>query len=1072
MKLTPDYDCWKSVKSRPHLNTNKNGEFDAIKHHQDGYETHRSVWNDWQTHWTGHSKTEFEKDDSGLSYDGLIKSLKKSYDIEAGSLEIDSSKRVLQDYTPYIKSQTIIISAYGLKPNVGNLRIRFDGKDITTEVYNNTATASTYKQTTAAVLKTDDFGTFVGSYTIPNVDEGVGSEKFTTGKKKVILDSTANGVDSYAESIFNAVGYVDNKISTRNLERSWDKQTRDAYHQAFDINQDCFVSKVDLYFTQKDSWGSVRPLILQLRKMDGDHPSNDVLPFSTVTKYPTDTLNFTATITNFSVNDVLTGQTSGAKGIIVDKPSVSVATIRPMRGQFVGNEVVNNGTSQTYTVDEAGAAVAIPTDGTATPFIFDEYVYLPKGEYCITLITGSRDYQLKALDVNRLDGSKMTGVNSTYQGRDEIRNQILKFSLWRCVFNTSLTGTDHKLEWETSALSDSTVDKVNSLSTSNVGTDAEFQITVKLDSHGYSVDDQLTFKGVEGTNGIEADLSSSGTFTLGEIVYQKTTSADAANYFNYPHGRLVDYDGTSSPKTFKVHMLSRDGFASSSAAIWGVTSGATATLQSTNDYSGVNKYKRMVNGIDVDYINNNAVISLDDGAGNDKDLVSGGTGYTASTVYATTSSISGKGLTVLVDTVSTGVIDDFNSSTGIGGVRIVNPGYGYADNELITILGGTTLATIYVSDVRSNEFDVEAVTHDTVLVARTATGNVVHTHPSNSIGNTDTPSVVAQHFGVAEGEDSVIISTNAAGSNGPYKKADILYYTSAYLEPESTRLTWARKRGSIWEDIVTGTNLHLDSSFLISTEDQLQNYFSSEYDRVSPVIDKSLLKTFIIANRVDDTNEISNYISRKVNLNRSANSVKVVLDAIIPKEATVNVYVRTNNDVDLTSSNEAFSDSAAWTAVSQLTNLSMAETEKPVTIEFLKDLLPTFTTFQLKLAMKSSNGAKVPRISNLIAIANKKSDELKPLQALTVTVTRSSVVSGADVDHVIPTDFKVQQGNAFFIDYDGGGSYTANGTVTIVRGSDGTITSSNTINSTGCTVRFSSSSGTNNFRAVVILFGK
>ena len=700
MKLTPDYDCWKSVKSRPHLNTNKNGEFDAIKHHQDGYETHRSVWNDWQTHWTGHSKTEFEKDDSGLSYDGLIKSLKKSYDIEAGSLEIDSSKRVLQDYTPYIKSQTIIISAYGLKPNVGNLRIRFDGKDITTEVYNNTATASTYKQTTAAVLKTDDFGTFVGSYTIPNVDEGVGSEKFTTGKKKVILDSTANGVDSYAESIFNAVGYVDNKISTRNLERSWDKQTRDAYHQAFDINQDCFVSKVDLYFTQKDSWGSVRPLILQLRKMDGDHPSNDVLPFSTVTKYPTDTLNFTATITNFSVNDVLTGQTSGAKGIIVDKPSVSVATIRPMRGQFVGNEVVNNGTSQTYTVDEAGAAVAIPTDGTATPFIFDEYVYLPKGEYCITLITGSRDYQLKALDVNRLDGSKMTGVNSTYQGRDEIRNQILKFSLWRCVFNTSLTGTDHKLEWETSALSDSTVDKVNSLSTSNVGTDAEFQITVKLDSHGYSVDDQLTFKGVEGTNGIEADLSSSGTFTLGEIVYQKTTSADAANYFNYPHGRLVDYDGTSSPKTFKVHMLSRDGFASSSAAIWGVTSGATATLQSTNDYSGVNKYKRMVNGIDVDYINNNAVISLDDGAGNDKDLVSGGTGYTASTVYATTSSISGKGLTVLVDTVSTGVIDDFNSSTGIGGVRIVNPGYGYADNELITILGGTTLATIYVSDVR------------------------------------------------------------------------------------------------------------------------------------------------------------------------------------------------------------------------------------------------------------------------------------------------------------------------------------------------------------------------------------
>ena len=122
--------------------------------------------------------------------------------------------------------------------------------------------------------------------------------------------------------------------------------------------------------------------------------------------------------------------------------------------------------------------------------------------------------------------------------------------------------------------------------------------------------------------------------------------------------------------------------------------------------------------------------------------------------------------------------------------------------------------------------------------------------------------------------------------------------------------------------------------------------------------------------------------------------------------------------------------------------------------------------------MKSSNGAKVPRISNLIAIANKKSDELKPLQALTVTVTRSGVVSGADVDHVIPTDFTVQQGNAFFIDYDGNSSYSANGTVSLLRSSDGSITPSNTINNTGCTVRFVSSVTSSNFRAVVILFGK
>ena len=138
----------------------------------------------------------------------------------------------------------------------------------------------------------------------------------------------------------------------------------------------------------------------------------------------------------------------------------------------------------------------------------------------------------------------------------------------------------------------------------------------------------------------------------------------------------------------------------------------------------------------------------------------------------------------------------------------------------------------------------------------------------------------------------------------------------------------------------------------------------------------------------------------------------------------------------------------------------------------MKDLLPTFTTFQLKLAMKSSNGAKVPRISNLIAIANKKSDELKPLQALTVTVTRSSVAQGTPVNHIVPTDFKVQQGNAFLIDVDENSSYSGKGSVILVRGSDGSVTSSNTVANTGCTLTFTSTDGTRNFRAVVILFGK
>ena len=75
-------------------------------------------------------------------------------------------------------------------------------------------------------------------------------------------------------------------------------------------------------------------------------------------------------------------------------------------------------------------------------------------------------------------------------------------------------------------------------------------------------------------------------------------------------------------------------------------------------------------------------------------------------------------------------------------------------------------------------------------------------------------------------------------------------------------------------------------------------------------------------------------------------------------------------------------------------------------------------------------------------------------------------------DHTIPTEFTVTQGNVFLIDYDGNSSYSSNGKVEFLRDADGSITPLNTTLNTGCTIKFTSTSGTNDFRAVVILFGR
>lgn len=78
-----------------------------------------------------------------------------------------------------------------------------------------------------------------------------------------------------------------------------------------------------------------------------------------------------------------------------------------------------------------------------------------------------------------------------------------------------------------------------------------------------------------------------------------------------------------------------------------------------------------------------------DGKGGVSDLISGGTGYTAGTGVATTSSASGTGLTVDI-VVSGGVVTSFT-------VNAV--GSGYVVGETITIAGGTTNATFTITNI-------------------------------------------------------------------------------------------------------------------------------------------------------------------------------------------------------------------------------------------------------------------------------------------------------------------------------------------------------------------------------------
>ena len=146
------------------------------------------------------------------------------------------------------------------------------------------------------------------------------------------------------------------------------------------------------------------------------------------------------------------------------------------------------------------------------------------------------------------------------------------------------------------------------------------------------------------------------------------------------------------------------------------------------------------------------------------------------------------------------------------------------------------------------------------------------------------------------------------------------------------------------------------------------------------------------------------------------------------------------------------------------------DSDTPVELSFIKDDLSIFSIFQIKVVFKSSDTTKVPRLKNIMAIANYKDDLLKPMQALTLNVVRTAV-SGTE-DHIIPTEFTVKQGNVFLITGSDSYSYSSSGNVQFLRDADGSITPLNSTLNTGCTIRFTSTTGTNDFIAVVIIFGR
>jgi hypothetical protein len=453
LTLTPETDDWIDTQKNPDVIVNVGGQNDGIADLQEV--DFGTVWNNWETTWTGtpvpvspwtvfgttmsrqtyaRQVLQLGRNTSGLLTGQWGESVEESRRLNLQSAQTRSGTRnsvvpetvtrnignriVDVSVVPYMRALSITVKADGMRPNV-RVYPFFDDTSVSQYFVVN--------GTPGAAIITDSSGRLGYNSTIVfNLPAGT----FRTGERLLrLLDDPNNIVSNCttsAEQIFRAQGLTRTEestvLSTRNLliRREAVNEDRiintsltetrvsqptsvpgsgdsvnirsrvcwiDPVAQTFLIDplaypSGMYVKKVDIFFKSK---AANLPITLQLRPTSNGYPSSfAIIPFSEVSLLP--------------------------------------------------------------------SAVNTSTDGTiATTFTFENPVYLQPGEYSMVLISNSNEYEVWVSEVGQDDASTGERISSQPYSGSFFKSQNsstwtaeqaldLKFTLYKCLFNTSTAG--------------------------------------------------------------------------------------------------------------------------------------------------------------------------------------------------------------------------------------------------------------------------------------------------------------------------------------------------------------------------------------------------------------------------------------------------------------------------------------------------------------------------------------------------------------------------------------------------------------------------------------------------------
>jgi hypothetical protein len=331
LELSPDSDEWKDVDVRPSIFIDDTSQYDQFKTMADATGILGTVWNEWETNWTGVDVSEdtnvtrervrgrgikvttttqtTTQTTQGQARSGL------RTDLGFDTITKESGDRVVEvNFAPFIRSREVFFKADQMKPK-SKVFVFFDGTDITayakqkayvefssrSSVVEHAGLTSHYDSGSGA-LETDINGSIAGSVIIPNSS----SLRFKTGSRTFRLtDNAANNKEletTSADAIYTAAGLIESKqrtitstkvpvISTTELNSSRTivdtsvsthetVEWIDPVAESFLIQQEggLFASSIDIFFQSKNTENVA--IRLEIREMQDGNPTQRVVPGS------------------------------------------------------------------------------------------------------------------------------------------------------------------------------------------------------------------------------------------------------------------------------------------------------------------------------------------------------------------------------------------------------------------------------------------------------------------------------------------------------------------------------------------------------------------------------------------------------------------------------------------------------------------------------------------------------------------------------------------------------------------------------------------------------------------------